>query len=117
MPSIQRTSPLAEMDDAAMSRMAAREIQRDRRLRVLLILEHAPGRTSNESVLKSALGSLGHVVTTDLLRTELCWLQEQGLIAVSQTEDDLYLARLLSRGQDVASGAAQQPGVASPRPE
>lgn len=112
MPSALRTAPLV-LPPVAVASVVAQEIQRDRRLRVLLTLAQAPAWVCNESVLKSVLRKLGHVVSTDLLRTELSWLQEQGLIDLEQASD-LYVVRLLQRGQDVAYGASPQPGVASP---
>lgn len=109
---IRAPLPVA-IDFAAVRPVVAQGLQRDRRLRVLHILSEVPAFLTNEDVLKSVLLSLGHAVSADLLRTELLWLQEQGLIELRQT-GDLYIARLLSRGQDVARGAAQQPGIASP---
>lgn len=112
MPSALRAAPHAAKPIAA-APVIAQELQRDRRLRVLLTLGQAPVWTCNESVLKNVLRALGHAVSTDLLRTELAWLHEQGLLELEQT-GDLYVARLVQRGEDVARGAAQQPGVAPP---
>lgn len=88
-------------------------VQYDRRLRLLLILSAMPTGLSNESVLRRVLMAQGHAVSMDLLRTELAWLREQGLVILEQA-DNLYVARILPRGRDVGRGAAQQPGVASP---
>ena len=113
MPTALRTSLPVPIDWTESRPIVAQEIQRDRRLRVLLILTQAPAWLTNESVLKSVLPSMGHSVSSDLLRTELAWLQEQGLVDLMQT-GDLYVARLSQRGQDVSRGAVQQPGVSPP---
>ena len=85
------------------------------RLAVLQILAEDSDFAHNELVLSSALGQLGHGVSSDQLRTELAWLAEQGLISVADVSD-LQVARLLKRGQDAARGLARVPGVARPRP-
>ena len=85
------------------------------RLAVLQILAEDSDYAHNEMVLSSALNQLGHGVSSDQLRTELAWLAEQGLISVEDVSG-IQVARLLSRGQDVARGLAQAPGVARPRP-
>lgn len=88
----------------------------DQRLIVLQTLEEDPGYSHNEGVLRSVLGSFGHQLSRDGLRTELAWLQEQGLIQLSDA-GGVQVARLTARGQDVATGAARAPGVARPRLE
>lgn len=112
MPSAQ---PLASISHAERTPSAstADAIQHDRRLRILHVLAQAPAGLSNEAVLKQAVLTLGHAVSTDLLRTELAWLDEQGLIALTVARG-LYVARLLDRGADVGSGRAFQPGVGAP---
>ncbi|KGE77660.1 hypothetical protein [Halomonas salina] len=88
----------------------------DQRLIVLQTLEEDPGYSHNEGVLRSVLGTFGHQVSRDALRTELAWLAEQGLITVSDA-GSVQVAKLTARGQDVATGAARVPGVARPRLE
>lgn len=95
------------------SEALAEELRRDRRLRILQTLSEIPGRMTNEAVLKNAARSLGHLISSDLLRTELDWLAEQGLLSI-RNELDLYVATLTDRGLDVASGAAIQHGVSTP---
>lgn len=88
----------------------------DQRLIVLQALEEDPGYSHNEAVLRSVLGNFGHQISRDGLRTELAWLQEQGLITIADA-GGIQVARLTARGQDVATGAARVPGVARPRLE
>ena len=85
------------------------------RLAVLQILAADADYAHNELVLSSALEQLGHGVSRDNLRTELAWLAEQGLVSIEDVSG-IRVARLLSRGQDVAKGVARVPGVARPRP-
>lgn len=97
--------------------MSYREVMAaDQRLIVLQALEEDPGYSHNEGVLRSVLATMGHQVSRDALRTELAWLQEQGLIMVSDA-GGVQVAKLTSRGQDVALGSARVPGVARPRLE
>ena len=85
------------------------------RLAVLQILSADADYAHNELVLSSALAQLGHGVSRDNLRTELAWLAEQGLVSIEDVSG-IQVARLLGRGQDVAKGVAQAPGVARPQP-
>ena len=85
------------------------------RLAILQILEQDVGYAHNEIVLQGALEQLGYGVSADRLLTELTWLDEQGLAAVSDVSG-LSLVKLTVRGADVARGRTRVPGVARPRP-
>ncbi|MBV7262576.1 ArsR family transcriptional regulator [Photobacterium sp. WH24] len=96
--------------------MALQELlQQDRRLVVLRILNESPGYESNDSILDSGLGAYGHNVSRDLVRAELYWLQEQGLITLRDVASTV-VAKITQRGIDVATGQATHPGVKRPRP-
>lgn len=84
------------------------------RLAILQLLEQDVDYAHNEIVLQGALERLGHGVSFDRLRSELAWLGEQGLLAVTQVVG-LQLAKLTLRGADAARGRANVPGVARPR--
>lgn len=88
-------------------------LQEDRRLVLLRLLAEMPTYTANSSVLTMALASYGHAVTRDLVRTDLHWLQEQGLVIVGDL-GPMLVATATERGQDVASGRAIVPGVKRP---
>ena len=90
-------------------------IAADRRLAILQALEEDPDYSHNEMVLRAALGTLGHNLSHDLLRSELAWLAEQGLITIT-TVADVQVARLTARGEDVGLGHAHVPGVRRPGP-
>ena len=85
------------------------------RLAILEILSTDSAYRHNEGVLYSALHQLGHSASSDQVRSELAWLEEQGLIRV-ETVGDVSVASLLERGLDCARGLTRVPGVARPRP-
>lgn len=88
----------------------------DRRLAILRILNGDSGYATNESVMQTALYQLGHGVSREVVRSDFAWLAEQGLVEVEQVSDSVHVARLTSRGVDVAAGHATVPGVKRPRP-
>lgn len=96
---------------AVLPSVMTKAMREDRRLRVLQSLLIAPASVANESVLRGVLMEIGHAVSADLMRTELSWLDEQGLVDVVEN-GDLYVVRITVRGRDVARGLAKQPGVA-----
>jgi hypothetical protein len=88
-------------------------LREDQRLVILRILVKMPSHRANSSVLTGALDRYGHSPSRDQVKTELRWLQEQGLIAIDDISD-LLIASLTERGADVAAGRAQVPGVKKP---
>ncbi len=86
-----------------------------RRLAILSLLNAANAYTLHEVDLKKALSSRGQAASTDLLRADLQWLHEQGLVLAKQP-DGIWLATLTARGGDVQQGLAVVPGVARPEP-
>lgn len=87
------------------------------RLAILgLLLEDTEAYTLNESMLHDCMGMLGIKCSLDTIRTQLSWLQEQGLITLDETLG-FYVATLTSRGYDVASGNSSVPGVKRQRPK
>ena len=87
----------------------------DIRLVILRFLSEDAGFDLNESIIHSALGTLGHNVSRDRVRVELAWLAEQGLVSVREVMS-VQIATLTSRGLDVAEGRAIVPGVKRPGP-
>ena len=90
-------------------------IDSDRRLVILRILEEDAGYSMNESLIQSFLEALGHTVSRDRVRTDLQWLQEQGLVTIEEVVS-VQVATLTPRGSDVACGRVTVPGVKRPRP-
>lgn len=87
----------------------------DIRLVVLKTLAEDQGYSMNESVLQEVLGMFGHTCSRDRVKTELRWLEEQGLVTLAEVVGVL-VAKVTSRGVDVATGAARVDGVKRPRP-
>ena len=91
-------------------------VDADQRLAILQVLEGDPDYSHNDHILTGALARLGHAVSIDKLRTELQWLEEQGLLTVDKALVGVWVAKLTRRGEDVALGRARVEGVARPGP-
>lgn len=87
----------------------------DRRLVILRALESDLGYSHNESIIHSILGEFGHRCSRDLVRTDLAWLKEQGLVTLEDVSG-IYVTTITQRGVDVATGATMVPGVKRPGP-
>lgn len=87
----------------------------NRRLAILSLLNAANAYTLHEVDLKKALSRRGQAASGDLVRADLQWLHEQGLVLAKQP-DGIWLATLTSRGGDVQLGLSVVPGVARPEP-
>ncbi len=92
--------------------------QQHRRLAILTILADDTNYSVNDRLLQQilALDEHSQSVSMDLLRTDLMWLEEQGLLTTRQLPTG-YIASLRTRGLDVAKGAVIAPGIARPAPE
>ncbi|MDH5299509.1 MAG: ArsR family transcriptional regulator [Desulfobulbaceae bacterium] len=90
-------------------------VQADRRLVILQSLAEGQGYSVNEFVLRRMLDVMKHKISRDLMRTELGWLAEQGLVAIEEVEG-VMVATLTGRGKDAAEGAVLVPGVQRPEP-
>lgn len=88
-------------------------LRRDVRLVMLRILSEMPEYRANSSVIANVLDQFGHAVTRDQAKTELRWLEEQGLVELNEV-GSVLVATLQERGQDVARGRATVDGVARP---
>lgn len=84
------------------------------RLAVLRLLVDVPTTAANDSLIATAIGELGLPVTRDQLRTQLGWLEEQGLVRLERPRDGLIVVSLRERGADVALGRAHVEGVQRP---
>jgi len=93
----------------------AEHLTSHRRLAILQLLSDANAYTLHEVDLKKALANRGQAASTDLLRADLQWLHEQGLVLAKQP-DGIWLATLTARGGDVQQGLSTVPGVARPEP-
>ena len=91
-------------------------VAEDQRLRILQLLAEADGYDLNIRILGAALAEIGHQPSQDKLRSELAWLEEQGLIA-TRVVGSIVVATAAHRGLDAAKGRARIPGVKRPEPE
>jgi hypothetical protein len=89
-------------------------LRHDQRLVMLRILKEMPAYRANSSVLFNMLFQLGHSMSRDLVKTELRWLAEQGMLTLQEVSSVL-VATLTERGQDIAEGRAVAEGIARPR--
>lgn len=83
---------------------------------LLGILEDLPGYAANDAILADLARSKGVVNSIDVVRTEVRWLEEQGLVTVEDFAGELLVATLTRRGLEVATGIARVPGVARALP-
>lgn len=85
------------------------------RLILLRAMEEAPGYSLNESILHTVVTNFGHNVSRDIIKSEMSWLKEQGLICINEVVG-YYVATLTTRGADIATGRSTIPGVERPSP-
>ncbi len=98
-----------------MSKTFAEFEAEQRRLGLLQGLLHSLQYRASAVLLRGYLASVGHGASASQVETDLAWLEEQRLVDL-QHVDGVTLARLLVRGQDVATGLALVPGVHRPEP-
>lgn len=99
----------------------ADDLLADQRLMLLQALEAAAGYSLPERALARFLTSMAAPLSADGMRTQLAWLEEQGLLTIANVQPlpdaaPQWTARIASRGLDVVAGLARVPGVARPRP-
>lgn len=93
--------------------MAFKDIQNAHsRLSILKALE-ALNYSSNDSIIKDACEQYGNTMSSDQVRTNLGWLEEQSLVTIER-KAGYMIATLTGRGQDVANGRAFVDGVKRP---
>lgn len=84
------------------------------RLAVLRSLTEAPSRSANDSILANLMAELGLPVTRDQLRSQLAWLEEQGLIRTARPTSTVLTVTVRERGEEVALGLVVVPGIQRP---
>lgn len=90
-------------------------LREDRRLVILKALEASAGYSAGHYVVGRFAASQGHVVSSDVLLSDLAWLAEQGLLTTREAEH-ITVATLTQRGAECAQGIAIVPGVQRPQP-
>lgn len=92
---------------------AARRIaEADRRRAILAALSLAAAYTLPERGLRAQVEAVGYIASLDVLRADIAWLADIGL--VDRAELDHII--LTDRGLDIVLGRAQVPGVRRPEP-
>lgn len=95
----------------------AKDIQTEsRRLAILQLLQRDPDYSINDSLLQQLLAAQGHGVSIAVVRADLAWLEQLGLLSTTELPG-CTVALLRNDGVDVAMGVAVVPGIARPRPE
>lgn len=85
------------------------------RITILRLLAEQSDYTLNDSLIRDMVPEFGFRPSRDMVRTQLAWLDEQGLVRVSNT-GGCHVAHLTERGEEVAKGYATVPGVKRPPP-
>ena len=91
----------------------AETLAEDRRLLVLQSLAEASAYQLNEHVLRRMVTELGHSCPRDVLRADLVWLGEHGLLTtaeISTLTEPLWTATLTVAGNEVSKGRPH-PGI------
>lgn len=81
-----------------------------RRRLIIELLNESNDLRINEIILKSMINTRLSAVGSDVLRSDLQWLEDQSLIRIEK-HADLWVAELTKTGQDVATGAMVMPGI------
>jgi len=89
--------------------------QEDRRLLILKALASESDYAISDMVLRGLLSEYGHNESSDTIRVDIAWLEEQGLVTFEKVSVTT-VATITERGLDVANGAARVPGIRRPRP-
>jgi Fe2+ or Zn2+ uptake regulation protein len=79
------------------------------RLKILQLLRKS-GVSINHETLQIALASMGVRIALDQARAELAWLASVGCVTTVPAMH-LLVAELTDRGNDVAKGLSQVPGI------
>ena len=80
---------------------------------ILNALSAMVGFGANHSMVRDTCASFGVEMSNDTIKTQLYWLDEQGLVSV-KVQGNYLLAELKARGQDVVDGLVFIPGIKRP---
>lgn len=90
-------------------------VQADRRLVILRVLADSAGYSTNQHLLGTMTGALGHQVGAERIRADISDLQEMGLVTTDHVAG-VVIATLTQKGVDVAAGVVTVSGVKRPMP-
>jgi hypothetical protein len=80
------------------------------------VLEQAPAYSMNDSLLHDIVQDFQLMVSRDQVRTELHWLNDQGLVTLREISGVL-IAQVTTAGLDTARGVRVVPGIKRPSPK
>lgn len=87
------------------------------RLVILRLLAEASEYRLNAAIVTDMVNYHGLAASRAQVRTELAFLEEQGVVKTAELGSGVLVATLTERGADVAAGRATVPGVARPSPK
>lgn len=90
------------------------QIMREMMRFVMLRLVNGASRNTNSSILSMQLNGAGYSNTRDQVKSEIRWLEQQGLLDVEEVESVLIVS-ITERGEDVANGLSKVDGIATMR--
>ena len=88
---------------------------KDIRFFILLFLSDQADYTLNDEMLQSGLTAIGHSLSTDKVRTEILWLNEQGLVTYD-TVGNYFAVTATRKGVECYRGLVRVAGVRRPGP-
>ncbi|ABE50966.1 VpaChn25_0724 family phage protein [Methylobacillus flagellatus] len=91
-------------------------LQEDRRYLILRALNESKSYRASLILLQAFLESFGQAVSGDVVKGEVAWLEDQGLVRSEKT-GQIITVQLLGPGADIAAGRATYPGVRQPTPD
>lgn len=91
---------------------AQRIVEADRRRAILAALSISAAYTLPDRALRAQVEHIGYAVSLDILRADIAWLADIGLVERAEMDD----VSLTDRGLDIVLGRAQVPGVRRPEP-
>jgi len=86
----------------------------DRRLKILRALAAENDYAMSDGLIRMMLADWGHKESSDTIRTDIAWLDEQDLVQTREQESAIIVTAM-PRGCEVADGSAVVPGVRRPR--
>lgn len=94
--------------------MSFSDIQNEHQRRsILKALSVMVGFGANHAMVRETCATFGVSMSHDTVKTQLYWLEEQGLVSI-KPQGNYLIAELKARGQDVVDGLVSVPGIKRP---
>lgn len=96
--------------------MSIADIQNEhQRISILHALFSQNDYRANDSIIQMVCDRFGNNMSTDTVKVQLAWLEEQSLV-VTEKVGEYTVAQITKRGLEVQQGRASVPGVKRPLP-